>query len=81
MDNEIQFYPKDIQITRQSQIKAAVDYINGRGIILNVRELQRVVDLFVECVMCPQSDELKEKLKKMDEFLDKRAIENKQLNG
>ena len=66
----MEFYSKDIQILRQSQSKLALEYVTSIGVILTVEELQRVTDVFVECCLRPQDKELKERIKKMDKWLE-----------
>lgn len=65
----MEFYSKDIQILRQSQSKLALEYVTSIGVILTVEELQRVTDVFVECCLRPQDNDLKERVKKMDKWL------------
>jgi hypothetical protein len=75
MANQIQFYSKDIQIMRQSQQKMAFDHARSKGIYLTVEELQRVTDVFVECCLRPMDNDLKERVRKMDTWLLKKARE------
>ena len=65
----MEFYSRDVQILRQSQSKLALEYVTSIGVILTVEELQRVTDVFVECCLRPQDNDLKEQLKKMDKWL------------
>ena len=66
------FYNRDIQILRQSQSKMALEYINSIGISVTFEELQRITDVFVECCLRPQDDDLKKRIKGLDEWLSKR---------
>lgn len=66
----MEFYSRDIQILRQSQSKLALEYLLSRNIHLSVYDLQRVTDVFVECCLRPQDDELKERIKRLDKWLD-----------
>lgn len=69
----MEFYPKDIQILRQSQSKLVLDYCVQLGIVLTVKELQQVIDVFVECCLRPMDDDLKTRIKALDKwFLDKK---------
>lgn len=65
----MEFYPKDIQIIRQSQSKMALEYVTLLGVTLSVEELQRVTDVFVECCIRQMDSELKERVKKLDKWL------------
>lgn len=65
----MEFYPKDIQIIRQSQSKMALEYVTLLGVTLSVEELQRVTDVFVECCIRQMDAELKERVKKLDKWL------------
>lgn len=66
----MEFYSKDIQILRQSQSKLALEYTNTIGVKLTFEELQRVTDIFVECCLRPQDKELKDRIKKLDKWLE-----------
>jgi len=73
MANQINFYSKEIQIMRQSQQKMAFDHARSKGIDLTMEELQRVTDVYVECCLRPIDKDLKERVKKMDEWLFKKS--------
>jgi len=62
-------YNKDIQILRQSQIKLALEYCNSIGVQLSIAELQRMTEVLVECCLFAMDKDLKERVKKLDEFL------------
>lgn len=70
------FYSRDIQILRQSQSKMVLEYINSLGISLTVEELQRVTDVFVECCLRPQDDDLKKRIKSLDVWLSEKLNKN-----
>lgn len=70
MAEQITFHSKDIQILRQSQQKLALDYVNTIGAKITVMELQMVTDVFVECCLRPMDKDLKERIKKMDKWLE-----------
>lgn len=72
----MEFYSRDIQILRQSQIKMVLEYTNSVGVKITVEELQRITDIFVECCLRPQDNDLKERIKKLDKWL-----EEKKTNG
>lgn len=69
------FYSRDVQILRQSQSKLVLEYINSIGINLTVEELQRVTDIFVECCLRPQDDDLKKRIKSLDTWLSQKIKE------
>jgi hypothetical protein len=71
------FYGRDIQIMRQSQSKMALEYLNSVGVLVTFEELQRVTDVFVECCLRPQDNDLKERVKKLDKWI----IDKKEKNG
>lgn len=71
----MEFYSRDIQILRQSQSKMVLEYINSIGIKLTVEELQRVTDVFVECCLRPQDDDLKKRIKSLDNWLNEKINE------
>ena len=73
----MEFYSKDIQIMRQSQSKMALEYLNTVGVLVTFEELQRVTDVFVECCLRPQDNDLKERVRKLDKWiLEKKASLN-----
>jgi hypothetical protein len=63
------FHGRDIQILRQSQSKMALEYLNSVGVKVTFEELQRVTDVFVECCLRPQDNDLKERIKKLDKWI------------
>ena len=63
------FYSKEIQIMRQSQSKLALEYVASVGIKITVEELQRITDLFVECCLRPQDDDLKKRIRGLDKWI------------
>jgi hypothetical protein len=63
------FNSKDIQILRQSQSKMALEYLTSVGVTVTVEELQRVTDVFVECCLRPQDDDLKKRIKSLDKWI------------
>ena len=65
----MEFYGKDIQIVRQSQSKMVLEYTNSVGVKITVEELQRITDIFVECCIRPQDNDLKERIKKLDKWI------------
>lgn len=63
------FYSKDIQILRQSQIKIAFEYLHSEGIHVSVKELHHVTDVFVELCLRPLDDDLKNRVKALDKWI------------
>jgi hypothetical protein len=63
------FNSRDIQILRQSQSKMALEYLNSVGVKVTFEELQRVTDVFVECCLRPQDDDLKKRIKSLDKWI------------
>jgi hypothetical protein len=75
----MEFYSKDIQIMRQSQSKMALEYLNTVGVHVTFEEFQRVTDVFVECCLRSQDDDLKERIKKLDKWIiEKKNTQNEQ---
>ena len=66
------FYSRDIQILRQSQSKMALEYTNSVGVKITVEELQRITDIFVECCLRPQDDDLKKRIKALDKWIEEK---------
>ena len=66
----MEFYSRDIQIMRQSQSKMALEYVSQSGITITVEELQRITDIFVECCLRPLDNDLKERIKKLDKWVE-----------
>ena len=72
----MEFYSRDVQILRQSQSKLALEYVASIGVTLTVEELQRVTDVFVESCLRPQDKDLKERIKKLDKWLDDKKVKS-----
>jgi len=66
----MEFHNRDIQILRQSQSKMALDYVKSINVIVTVEELQRITDVFVECCLRPFDDDLKNRVKALDKWLE-----------
>lgn len=75
----MEFYSKDIQILRQSQIKLVLEMMTLHNVVPTVLELQKATDIFVECGLKPMDNDLKLKVKNLDEWLKKKKEENKNL--
>ena len=70
---ELQFYSREINILRQSQQKMAFDIARSKGVNLSVMELQRVTDVLVECCLRPLDKDLKERVIKLDNWLEEKS--------
>ena len=70
------FYSKEIQIMRQSQSKLALEYVSSVGINITVEELQRITDIFVECCLRPQDEDLKKRIKALDKWVEDKKQKN-----
>ena len=65
----MEFYNKDVQILRQSQIKLALEYLQYEGIHVTIKELQQITDVFVELTLRPMDKDLKDRVKALDNWL------------
>lgn len=72
MANCPEFYSTDIKILQQSQSKMALEYLNLMGVKPTVEELWRVTEVFVQCCLHKQDDELKKRIKALDEWIVKK---------
>lgn len=70
-------YNKDIQILRQSQVKLALEYCNSIGIKLTMAELLRMTDILVESCLFSMDKDLKDRVKKLDDFLETKKNEQR----
>ena len=70
------FYSREIQIMRQSQSKLALDYVQSVGVVVNVEELQRITDVFVESCLRPQDEDLKKRIKALDKWIEQKKLVN-----
>ena len=68
----MEFYSREIQIMRQSQSKMALEYVTSVGVSVTLEELVRINDLFVEICLRPQDDNLKQRIKALDKWLDEK---------
>jgi hypothetical protein len=68
----MEFYSREIQIMRQSQSKMALDYVTSVGVKVTVEELIRITELFVEVCLRPQDDNLKQRIKALDKWLEEK---------
>jgi len=72
MANCPEFYSTDIKILQQSQSKMALEYLNLMGVKPTVEELWRVTEIFVQCCLHKQDDDLKKRIKLLDEWIVKK---------
>ena len=68
----MEFYSREIQIMRQSQSKMALEYVTSVGVSVTLEELIRITDLFVEICLRPQDDNLKQRIKALDKWLEEK---------
>ncbi len=68
----MEFYSREIQIMRQSQSKMALEYVTSVGVSVTLEELVRITDLFVVICLRPQDDNLKQRIKALDKWLDEK---------
>ncbi len=68
----MEFYSREIQIMRLSQSKMALEYVTSVGVSVTVEELVRITDLFVEICLRPQDDNLKQRIKALDKWLEEK---------
>ena len=72
----MEFYSREIQIMRQSQIKMSLDYLSSVGVSVSVEELDRITDLFVELCLRPKDDELRKRIKSLDKWILEKKVNN-----
>jgi hypothetical protein len=77
MANCPEFYSTDIKILQQSQSKMALEYLNIMGVKPTVEELWRVTEVFVQCCLHKQDEDLKKRIKGLDEWIVKKQSKNK----
>ena len=65
----MEFYSKEIQILRQSQQKMVLDYLKEQQVKVTMEQLQRITDLFVECCLRPQDEDLKKRIVAFDKWV------------
>jgi len=81
---QMEFYSKEINILRQSQQKMAFDLARSKGVNVSVMELQRMTDVFVELCLRPMDKDLKERVLKLDKWLEEKSqlsIEQIEIDG
>lgn len=71
----MQFYSRDVQILRQSQIKLVLEYLTTMNVQVSVEELQRITDIFVEYGLKPADEDLIKKVKSLDKWLEQKKLE------
>lgn len=75
----MEFYNRELQILRQSQTKMALEYVNHIGAKVTFAELQRIADVFIECCLRPQDNDLKDRIKKLDKWLEDKVSEKSKM--
>lgn len=68
----MEFYSKDIQILRQSQMKMAHNFLKTKKVDVSLKELLRVTDVFVELCLRPMDADLKDKVTNLDKWIEKK---------
>ena len=69
MANCPEFYAKEISFLQQSQSKLALEFLTNHGIVPTSEELWRVTEVFVQCCLHKQNDDLKKRLKDLDKWI------------
>jgi hypothetical protein len=77
MANCPEFYSTDIKILQQSQSKMALEYLNLMGLKPTVEQLWRVTEVFVQCCLHKQDDDLKKRIKDLDKWIVEQQSKNK----
>jgi hypothetical protein len=77
MANCPEFYSTDIKILQQSQSKMALEYLNLMGLKPTVEQLWRVTEVFVQCCLHKQDDDLKKRIKDLDKWIAEQQSKNK----
>jgi hypothetical protein len=72
MSNCPEFYAKEISILQQSQSKLALEFLTNHGIVPTAKELWSVTEVFVQCCLHKQNDDLKKRLTDLDTWIIKR---------
>jgi hypothetical protein len=67
-----QFYAREVSILQQSQSKLALEFLTQHGIVPTPMELWMVTEVFVQCCLHAQNDDLKKRLKDMNDWIIKR---------
>lgn len=64
-----EFYSREISILQQSQSKLALEFLTSNGITPTAKELWSVTEVFVQCCLHKQNDELKKRLIDLDKWM------------
>ncbi len=72
MANCPEFYSREISILQQSQSKLALDFLTNHGIVPTAKELWSVTEVFVQCCLHKQNDDLKKRLTDLDKWIESR---------
>lgn len=72
-----EFYSREISILQQSQSKLALEFLTSNGIIPTAKELWSVTEVFVQCCLHKQNDDLKKRLTDLDKWIIERKNKNK----
>jgi len=64
-----QFFSREVSILQQSQSKLALEFLQGHGITPTAEQLWRVTEVFVQCCLHANNEDLKNKLKALDKWI------------
>ena len=64
-----QFFSREVSILQQSQSKLALEFLQGHGITPTSEQLWRVTEVFVQCCLHANNEDLKNKLKALDKWI------------
>lgn len=76
-----EIFQKDVQIIRQSQIKLVYDFLMAKGINPSVELLQKVTDIFTAHCLKGPDEEMVEKVKKLDNWIEAQQAKQQAKNG
>ena len=72
-----QFYSREVSILQQSQSKLALEFLTSNGITPTSEELWRVTEVFVQCCLHAQNDDLKKRIKALDKWVEDKKTKSK----
>jgi len=72
MANCPEFYSREITILQQSQSKLALEFLTNHGIVPTPKELWQVTEVFVECCLRKQDNDLKKRLTDLEKWIEER---------
>ena len=69
MGNCPEFYSREVSIMQQSQSKLALEFLTQHGIVPTAEQLWRTTEVFVQCCLHNQTDDLKKRIKSLDTWI------------